>query len=49
LKVVRCGPFARVVVCPVCSRKVKPVRKTIDGTRAQVRSHVPPEKPPGGG
>jgi hypothetical protein len=40
LTVVACGPFARLVACPVCGRKVKPLRKTLDGQRAQVRSHA---------
>jgi hypothetical protein len=42
LKVVACGPFARTVLCPVCGRKVKPLRKTLDGLRAQLRSHTRP-------
>lgn len=48
LRVVPCGPFARVVTCPICKRKLKPVRKTLDGTRAQLRSHTTtaPAAPP---
>jgi hypothetical protein len=38
--VVSCGPFARFVACPVCARKLKPLRKTMDGRRAQLRSHT---------
>ena len=40
LKVVSCGPFARMIECPVCARKLKPLRKTMDGRRAQLRSHT---------
>jgi hypothetical protein len=40
LKVVSCGPFARTVACPICARKLKPLRKTMDGRRAQLRSHT---------
>jgi hypothetical protein len=42
LKVVPCGPFARTVPCPVCGEKLKPLRKTLDGRRAQLRSHAGP-------
>jgi hypothetical protein len=40
LKVVTCGPFARTIACPVCARRLRPIRKTIDGRRAQLRSHT---------
>ena len=29
-----------MIACPVCGRRVKPLRKTMDGRRAQLRSHA---------
>jgi len=43
LKVVRCSGLARVVTCPVCGRKTRPLRKTLSGQYGQVRSHSAPE------
>ena len=42
LKVVRCSALARVVTCPVCGRKTRPLRKTLSGQQGQVRSHAAP-------
>jgi hypothetical protein len=45
LTMVAVGPFARTVTCPVCGRKLPPLKKTLDGARAQIRSHTRPRDP----
>ncbi len=42
LKMVACTGFGRVILCPQCGRKLKPLRRTMDGRRAQIRAHPAP-------
>jgi hypothetical protein len=44
LSVVRCASLGRLVVCPVCGFKTKPLRRTLEGQRGQVRSHATPQE-----